>query len=33
MLFNPLTPKDPYSGSTAPLTSKRWILHLFIQQI
>ena len=25
---NPLTPKDPYSGRTAPLTSKRCILYI-----
>ena len=30
--FNPLTPNDPYSGRTAPLTSKRSI-YIFIQQI
>ena len=28
-LFNPLTPKDPYSGRTAPLTSKRFILYIY----
>jgi len=27
--FNPLTPKDPYSGRTAPLTSKRFILYIY----
>jgi len=27
--FNPLTPNDPYSGSTAPLTSKRCILYIY----
>ena len=27
-LFNPLTPNDPYSGRTAPLTSKRCILYI-----
>jgi len=26
--FNPLTPNDPYSGRTAPLTSKRCILYI-----
>jgi len=26
--FNPLTSKDPYSGRTAPLTSKRCILYI-----
>jgi len=29
---NPLTPKDPYRGRTAPLTSKSCI-YIFIQQI
>jgi len=28
-LFNPLTPKDPYSGRTAPLTSKSCILNIY----
>jgi len=27
--INPLTPKDPYSGRTAPLTSKRCILYIY----
>ena len=27
-VFNPLTPNDPYSGRTAPLTSKRYILYI-----
>ena len=27
--FNPLTPKDPYSGRTAPLYSKRCILCIY----
>jgi len=27
--FNPLTPNDPYSGRTAPLTSKRFILYIY----
>jgi len=27
--FNPLTPKDTYSGRTAPLTSKRCILYIY----
>jgi len=26
--FNPLTPNDHYSGRTAPLTSKRYILYI-----
>ena len=30
--FNPLTPNDPYSGRTAPLTSKVAV-YTFIQQI
>jgi len=29
MTFNPLTPNDPYSGRTAPLTSKRFILYIY----
>ena len=28
-LINPLTPNDPYSGHTAPLTSKRCILYIY----
>jgi len=28
-LFNPLTLNDPYSGRTAPLTSKRCILYIY----
>jgi len=28
-LVNPLTPIDPYSGRTAPLTSKRCILYIY----
>jgi len=32
-LLNLLTPNDPYTGRTAPLTSKRYVLHIFIQQI
>ena len=31
-MFNPLTPKDPYRGRTAPLTSKV-AFYIFIQQI
>ena len=27
--LNPLTPNDHYSGRTAPLTSKRWILYIY----
>ena len=32
-LFNPLTPNDPYRNLTAPLTSKRCIFYIFIQQM
>ena len=28
--FNPLTPNDHYSGRTAPLTSKRCILYIYL---
>ena len=28
-VFNPLTPNDLYSGRTAPLTSKRFILYIY----
>ena len=28
--INPLTPNDPYSGRTAPLTSKRCILYIYL---
>jgi len=28
-MLNPLTPNDPYSGCTAPLTSKRCILYVY----
>ena len=28
-LVNTLTPNDPYSGRTAPLTSKRCILYIY----
>ena len=28
-ILNPLTPKDPYNGCTAPLTSKRFILYIY----
>jgi len=27
--LNPLTTNDPYSGRTAPLTSKRFILYIY----
>jgi len=34
MLFiNPLTPKDPCGGRTAPLTSKRFILYIYSTNI
>ena len=29
LLFNRLTPNDPYMGRTAPLTSKRCILYIY----
>jgi hypothetical protein len=32
-LFDPLTPNDPYSGRTAPLTSKRCILYIYSTNI
>jgi len=32
VIFNPLTPNDPYNGRTAPLTSKV-AFYIFIQQI
>jgi len=32
-IFNPLTPNDPYRGSTAPLTSKRCILYIYSTNI
>jgi len=28
-VFNPLKPKDHYSGRTAPLTAKRFILYIY----
>jgi len=31
--INPLTPKDHYSGRTAPLTSKRCILYIHQIQV
>ena len=32
-LFNRLTPNDPYMGRTAPLTSKRCILYIYLTNI
>ena len=32
-ILNPLTPKDLYSGRTAPLTSKRCILYIYSTNI
>ena len=32
-LFNPLMPKDPYRGHTAPLTSKHCILYIYSTNI
>ena len=31
--INPLTPNDTYSGRTAPLTSKRFILYIYLTNI
>ena len=31
--FNPLTPSDPYSGRTTPLTSKRCIIYIYLTNI
>jgi len=31
--LNPLTPNDPYSGRTAPLTSKRCIVYIYSTNI
>ena len=31
--IKPLTPKDPYRGRTAPLTSKRCILYIYSTNI
>jgi len=28
-VIDPLTPNDPYSGRTAPLASKRFILYIY----
>jgi hypothetical protein len=33
VLFNPLKPNDAYSGRTAPLTSKRYILYIYSTNI
>ena len=33
VLFNRLTPNDPYMGRTAPLTSKRCILYIYSTNI
>ena len=33
MEINHLTPNDPYSGGTAPLTSKRCILYIYSTNI
>ena len=33
MRINPLTPNDPYSGRTAPLTSKRCISYIYSTNI
>ena len=33
MALNPLTPNDPYSGRTAPLTSKRFIVYIYSTNI
>ena len=33
LLVNHLTPSDPYSGRTAPLTSKRFILYIYSTNI
>ena len=32
-MVNPLTPNDPYSGRTAPLTSKCCILYIYLTNI
>jgi len=32
-LFNPLTPNDHYSGRTAPLNSKSFILYIYSTNI
>ena len=33
MFINPLTPNDDYSGRTAPLNSKRYILYIYSTNI
>jgi len=33
MTRHPLTPNDDYSGRTAPLTSKRYILYIYSKNI
>ena len=33
LLLDTLTPNDPYSGRTAPLTSKRCILYIYSTNI
>jgi len=33
VFVNPLTPNDHYSGRTAPLTSKRFILYIYLTNI
>ena len=33
LLFNPLTPNDPYRGPTAPLTPKGCILYIYSTNI
>jgi len=33
VFINPLMPNDPYSGRTAPLTSKRCILYIYSTHI
>ena len=33
VLLNPLTPNDHYTGRTAPLTSKRCILYIYLTNI
>jgi hypothetical protein len=32
-VFNPLTPNSHYSGRTAPLTSRRYILNIYSTNI